>query len=94
MKSLSKRDKLKAFIVTKMIDLITFLDNNGKLDVYTGGNTNGLYRDPEMIGALTTLTTLSQRFYNFCNSYSTNNDTASLHPVIAALQIIKKSICD
>ena len=35
---LSKSDKIKAFIVPKMTDLITFPDNNGKLAVYTGVN--------------------------------------------------------
>ena len=33
MKALSKINKLKAFIAPKITDIITFLDNNGKLDV-------------------------------------------------------------
>ena len=37
MKSLSKTDKLKAFIAPKMIDLITFLDNNGNWLSTQGG---------------------------------------------------------
>ena len=61
-----------------MIDLITFLDNNGKSAVYTGGNIRGLYRYLEMIGSPTTLTTSGQRSHNFGPSYSTNNDTATL----------------
>ena len=36
MKALSKSDKMEAFIVPKMTDLIKFLDNNGKYAVYTG----------------------------------------------------------
>ena len=44
MKALSKSDKLRAFIVPKMTDLITFLDNNGKSAVYTGGDIDGIYR--------------------------------------------------
>ena len=36
MKSFSKSDKLKTFIAPKIIDLVTFLDNNEKLAVYTG----------------------------------------------------------
>ena len=35
----------------------TFLYNNGKLDVYTEGNINGIYSYLEMIGAPKTLTT-------------------------------------
>ena len=35
-KSLSKRDKLKAVIATKMIDIITFIDKNWKYSVYKG----------------------------------------------------------
>ena len=57
MKALSKSDKLKGFIAPNMADLITFLDNNGKYAVYTGGNTNGIYCYLEIIGAPTTLTT-------------------------------------
>ena len=36
MKSLSNRNKLKAFIAPNMIYLIVFLDNNRKLYIYTG----------------------------------------------------------
>ena len=43
MKALSNSDKLRAFISPKMIDLITFLDNNIKSDVYTGGGINVIY---------------------------------------------------
>ena len=44
MKTLSNKNKLKAFIVPKMAYLITFLDNNGKLSVYTGVNIHVIYR--------------------------------------------------
>ena len=37
-KTLQKSDKLKVLISPKMIYLITYLDNNRKLAVYTGGN--------------------------------------------------------
>ena len=43
MKALSKIYKLKAFITPKMTYIITFLDNNGKPAVYTGGNVHRLY---------------------------------------------------
>ena len=43
MKALSKRYKIKSFIVPKMTDLITFLYNNRKPHVYTGGNIHGIY---------------------------------------------------
>ena len=56
-KSLSKINKLKAFIAPKMTDLITFLDNNIKYVVYVGGNIHGLYCYLETIGAPNTLTT-------------------------------------
>ena len=36
MKALTKSEKLRAFIVPKMTDLITFLDNNGNSAVYEG----------------------------------------------------------
>ena len=35
MKALTKSEKLRSFIVPKMTDLITFLDDNGKYAVYT-----------------------------------------------------------
>ena len=44
MKALSDSNKLKAFIATNMIDLITFLDNNVKTDVYKVVKLQGLYR--------------------------------------------------
>ena len=37
MKTLVKSEKLRAFIAPNMIDLITFLGNNRKPAVYTGG---------------------------------------------------------
>ena len=42
-KALSNSDKLRYFIAPKMTDPITFLDNNGKSAVYTGGYINGIY---------------------------------------------------
>ena len=59
-KALSKSDKLRSFIEPKMTDLITFLDNNGKYAVYTGGEIHEIYRYLEMNGAPTTLTTSGQ----------------------------------
>ena len=44
MKALTTSEKLRAFIAPKMIDLVTFLDNNGKSSVYTGGDIHGIYR--------------------------------------------------
>ena len=43
MKTLSKSDKPKELIATKMMDIIKFLDNNGKYAIYTGGNIHGIY---------------------------------------------------
>ena len=76
MKALSKIDKLRAFVAPNMTDLITFLDNNRKSDVYTGGDIHGIYRYLEIIGAPTTLTASGQRSHNFSPSYSINNDTS------------------
>ena len=44
MKALTNSDKLRDFIAPKLTDLITFLDNNIKYDVYTGGYIHGIYR--------------------------------------------------
>ena len=60
MEALSKRNRLKAFSKTNKTELITFLDKNGKSDVYTGGYIHGIYRYQEMIGAPTTLSTSGQ----------------------------------
>ena len=91
-KVLSNSDKLKAFIVYRMIYLLTFLDNNGKYAVYTRGTINGIYRHIKMIGSPTKLTTSCQRSHHFVTLYSIKNDTAYLHPVIAAIRMRQKSI--
>ena len=43
MKAFSNSDKIKAFIVPKIKNLITLLDNNRKSAIYTGGNIHELY---------------------------------------------------
>ena len=93
-KAFSKSDKLRAFIVPKMTDIITLLDNNGKYAVYTGGYINGIYRYLEMIGSPTTLTTSGQRSHHFSPLYPIKNDAATLQPVIEALRTRNKSICE
>ena len=70
-----------------MIDLITFLDNNVRLAIYTGGNIHELYRYLEIIGDPTNLTSSVQCYHHFCTSSSTNNDKATLNSVIAYLRI-------
>ena len=92
MKALSNSDKIKVFISPKMIDIITFLDNNGISVSYTGLNICGIYRYPEMIGYPTKLTTSSQSSHNFVSSSSIKNDIESLHPFIADIRMIQKSI--
>ena len=92
MKALSNSDKLKAFITPKMTYLITLLDKNGKLAVYSGENIHGLYCYLEMIGAPTTLTTSIQRSHHSSPLSSTINDTATIQSVIEALCMIQKSI--
>ena len=44
MNVLSNINKLKAFIAPKITELITFIDDNVKSSVYTGGVIRGLYR--------------------------------------------------
>ena len=94
MKELTKSDKLRAFIEPKMIDLITFLDKNRKSAVYEGGDIHGIYRYLDMIGDPTTLTTSGHRPRRFSPSSFSNNDAANLQPVIAALRMIQKIICE
>ena len=47
-----------------------------------------------MIEVLTTLTTSGRRYHNLSDSSSVNNMTVYLQPVIAALRMIQKSICE
>ena len=65
MKALSKSDKIKTFIEPKMTDIVTFLDNNKKMDFYTGLNIHLLYCYLEMIGSPTALTTSGQSSRHF-----------------------------
>ena len=75
-----------------MKDLIIFLEKNVKSSVYTGGNIHVLYLYLEMFVSTTTLTTLDQRSHIFGPSYSINNDTEYLQPVIAYFHMRQNSI--
>ena len=75
-----------------MIDIITFLDNNVKLSIYTGGTIDAIYRYLEIIGSPTIFTTSGQLYHHFFTSYSTNNDTATLQSVISYMGIQQKII--
>ena len=77
-----------------MTYLITFLDNNVKSTVSTGGNIRVLYSYQYYIGDPTTMTTSGQRSHNFGPSYFIKNYTESLQPVIAALHMRQKIICE
>ena len=77
-----------------MTDLITFLNNNKKSDVYTGGGIHVIYPYLEMIGAPTTFTTSDRRSRHFGPSSSRKNDAATIHTGIGALRMIQKSICE
>ena len=94
MKALSKIVKLIVFIATKMTDIVTFLDNNRKSTVYTGGYIHGINRYLEMIGYPTTLTNSCQRSHHFIPSSSSNNDAATLQPVTATLRTRQNIICE
>ena len=74
-----------------MTDVITFIYNNIKPSVYTGGNIHELYCYLEMIGYPTTLNTSDQKSYYFGSSSSINKDTEFFQPVIAALHMRQKS---
>ena len=92
MKALSKSNKLKTFIAPEMADLITFIYNNIKLSICSWGNIHELYCYLYIIGSPTTLTTSGQISHHFCPSYSTNNNTETLQPVIAALFVQQNTI--
>ena len=92
MKAFPNIDKLRAFIAPKMIYLITLLDNNINYAVYTGGNIHVIYRYLNMIVDPTPLTTSVQLSHHLGPSYNIKNNAASLHPVIATLLMIQKSI--
>ena len=94
MQALTKSEKLRAFIAPKMTYIITFLDNNRKSAVYTGGDIHDIYRYLETIGDPTTLTTSDQRSHHFVPLSSSNNYAETLHPVIADLYMRQKSICE
>ena len=94
MKVLKNSDKPRAFIAPNMTYLITILDKNGKSAVYTGGDIHGIYHYLETIGYPTTLTTSARSSHHFGHSSSSNNDSANIQPVIAALRKRQKSICE
>ena len=77
-----------------MTDIITFLNNNEKSAVYTGGDIHRIYPYLEIIGAPTVLTTSVQCFHHFSPFYYINNDAETLQPVIADLCTRQKSICE
>ena len=94
MKALTKSERLKLFIASKMKNLITFIIKNGKSDDYDEEDIHGIYRYLEMIGTPTALTTSGHRSHTFVSSSSSNNDATTLQQVIAALRMRQKSICE
>ena len=92
MQAFSNSDKINSLVAPHMEYLITFIDNNGKLDIYIGGNFRGLCRYPEIFGALTNLTSSGQSSHYFGPSSSTKNDTPNIHTVIAALRVQQRII--
>ena len=79
---LSNINKLKSFIAPNTTDLITLLDNNRTLALYTVLNIHGINHYIEIIGSPTTLTTLGHHYHNFGPSSSTNIDTSNFQPVM------------
>ena len=94
MKVLQNSDKLKEIIAPNMTDLITFLDKNVKLDIYTGGDIFELYCYLEIIGSPTNLTASVRLSHRLVPSSSIKNDIETLQPVIAALCIRQNTICE
>ena len=94
MEALSKRDKIKAPIATNIIYLITLLDNNGNLALYTGVNIHGIYHYLEMIGNPTTFNTLGYCSNHFGPSSYIKIDTKNIQPAIVSLSLKQRSICE
>ena len=92
MKVLSNSDKIKELILPKMTDLIIFIDNNRKYDVYIEVNIHGIYHYLEIIGPPTTFTNSGHGSHNFDPSSSINNDAETTQTVIAAVCMRQKSI--
>ena len=65
----------------------------GKIGCLHREKNHGIYCYLETIGSSTTLNTSSQWYHNFGPSSSTDNDTETLQPVIAALCVWQKSVC-
>ena len=76
-----------------MTYLITSLDKNWKLAVYTGVNIHRLYHYLEIIVHPTILTASVQISHHFGPSSSTKNDTTTLQSVIVDLHVIQNIIC-
>ena len=77
-----------------MTYLITLLDNNGNVSVYTGGDIHGIYHYLEMIGYPKTFTTSGQSSHHFSPSSSINNYTSYIQPFIEALHTRQNIICE
>ena len=92
MKALKNSKKLRGLIAPKIKNLITLLDKKRKSDVFMVGDINDIYCYLEMIGDPTTLTTSAQIYHHFRPSSSSNNDSATLQPVITALCIRQRII--
>ena len=73
--------------MSKMAELITFLDKNGKSDIYTVENIHGLYQYLVIIGSPTNLTSSGQSSHHFGASYYNKNDTSNIQTVIADIRI-------
>ena len=72
------------------MDLIKYIDNDGKDTYYSGSDTHDLYHYLDIIGDTTTLN------YSYYNSHSfgtnTNKGSGSLNPVIESLRGIQRGI--
>ena len=65
-----------------MTDFVTFLYNNVKPSIYTGGGVHSLYYYLRITESPTNLTSSGQRFHHIGTSSSTNNNKLYLTPEI------------
>ena len=76
-----------------MTDLVTFLENKGKVAIYIGENIHALYHYLSMIVSPTNLTSSVHSSNPLCSSSSNKNDTESLQTLISAICVRHKIIC-
>ena len=75
-----------------MKNLISYIDNNSKEDLYNGIDVNHLYNYLNTIWAPTNLKYSSQHYHHFGPQIS--KESGYLHPVITALRVTQGVTCE